>query len=944
MITRFMEVMFSNTDEELAKQVDEDIKTAQKGEPVDTEELKYEKTDNGDVAITDKENGEVTIAAKSEEDADTYDLVAVPDGQLERFVHPSADGKPGDALGAPDEKVADHFTDGSVISPNLPDGGLNPDAGNERKVVDLAKQGPQPNVCPECGKASCECEEANDEREFSVTSDNAAWQKIFSWPLEFADRIFSEVIESSESSKVGDLKIDKCPDEDDAVVVTSEATGDQVKVKLDGEDMEVTELESKNFGEAGQYLPIIVVGVQPYEHIIVEAQEYDMESAEELKARLEKDGVEAIQIFDDLDSARDYAHNLYEGLGANPAVGDVDEPVEQKEYSAYYDCPAFFTASYRTPNSVFMTRIFSEQAEGIAETRDLVEEAINSGEEVDLDGATIIPIDAQNAIIQDGEEATLATLSGLDMVLEKLDEDDIEEILNDDESIIEAKSDINDQVNGTAGKDGYDDDEEEEDEEKEFSDVWTNNEETRFFSESEDMTNYMIRLFSEEADQEVIEQALENGKQIENDDEIVTPVSADTAIIEDKENGEFTKATIKDDVIDVNKISDEEAEKLTKNLKVEDNDEDLEEKEDEEKEFSDVWTNNEETRFFSEGEDMTNYMVRLFSEEADQDAIEAAIEDGEPVETEEEIITPIDDETAVVEDKGNGEFTKVTLLDEDRMNVHPISDDEAKNLLENEEEEDEEKEFSDVWTNNEETRFFSEGEDMTDYMVRLFSEESDQEVIEQALENGKQIENDNEVVTPVSADTAIIEDKENGEFTKATVKDDVIDVNKISEEEADELTKNLKVEDNDEDLEEKDDDEEEEEKDDEKEFSDPLDKFFADVVQAAQPAAVPAPAVVDAQPAAPAPAPTAAPVQEEVPAEDPNAAAPVPSVEEIEDKAVAAVESIKAAAAEASAQIMEAKAAPAPTEEADIQEAQFSEKTFSQNVQNDTLVTWLQYK
>ena len=38
-ITRFMEVMFSNTDEELANQVDRDIKAAQENGAVDTEEV-----------------------------------------------------------------------------------------------------------------------------------------------------------------------------------------------------------------------------------------------------------------------------------------------------------------------------------------------------------------------------------------------------------------------------------------------------------------------------------------------------------------------------------------------------------------------------------------------------------------------------------------------------------------------------------------------------------------------------------------------------------------------------------------------------------------------------------------------------------------------------------------------------------------------------------------
>jgi hypothetical protein len=87
---------------------------------------------------------------------------------------------------------------------------------------------------------------------------------------------------------------------------------------------------------------------------------------------------------------------------------------------------------------------------------------------------------------------------------------------------------------------------------------------------------------------------------------------------------------------------------------------------------------------------------------------------------------------------------------------------------------------------------------------------------------------------------------------------------------------------------------------------------------------------------------------------DPNAVAPqevaVPagvapaqggatSVEAIEDKALQAVQSIQAVAEEAAQQIMEAKQAPAQAQEQDLQEAQFSEKKFSDT--NDTLVSWL---
>ena len=342
----------------------------------------------------------------------------------------------------------------------------------------------------------------------------------------------------------------------------------------------------------------------------------------------------------------------------------------------------------------------------------------------------------------------------------------------------------------------------------------------------------------------------------------------------------------------------------------------------EQKEYSDIYSDEAETKFFSEDEPMTEFMVRLFSEEdgESQCPIEAAIESGEQIETEGEIITPISDDTAVVEDKGNGEFTKVVAVDDETMNVHPLSDDEAENLIGDEDE----KQFSDVYTNEAETKFFSEHEPMTSYMERLFSEEADQDDVEKALESGDTVETDNEVITPISDTVAVVEDKnEDGEFTKAIINEDgeTMDVTPLTEDEAETLI-------------------EEAEKADEheKKFS-TLDKFFAEaVVPATAPVAAPVQAPVAVDPNAVAADPNAQVVDPNAQVADPNA---VPTVENIEDKALAAVESIKAAAAEASAQIMEAKAAPAPDAEPEIVEAQFSEKTFSEN---DTLVSWLSNK
>ena len=883
--TRFMEVMFSNTDEELAKQVDNDIKSAKENGVVDTEEVEYRNVGDGNVAITDKENGEVTLAQEAADEADTYDLVAVPDGQLEKFVHPSADGvHPGNQVGAPDEKVENHIN-GGVINPEAEDGGLNPEAGNERLVEDLAKQGP-------CMDGDC------DEKEFSVFTDNQAVLRIFS-DQEYCERLFSEVIESEETAKVGDLKIEKLPDEDNTVVVTNETTGDQAKVTMDDDEMEVEELdrnvETRNYSD---FMPLFVVGVQPFDHIIVDAQEYSEESAEELKAQLEEDGVQSVEIFDNQEDARTYAIQLLNSLGANPACGqgEVEEPVEEREYSEYVGAPVFTTRYYSDDNEM-MCRMFSEASAGIAHTQDLVEEAIHSGDPVEFDGGVITPIDAQNAIISDVAGGhTLASVQGVDMQLEKMDAEDAQAVLGG-EDLIEVESDNDDDFEG--------------EEEREYSDIYSNEAETKFFSDSEPMTAYMERLFSEEADQDDVEKALESDDVVETENEIITPISDDVAVIEDKTNGEFSKAIIDDeeDTMDVTPLTEDEAEALMDEADDDDDDDE------EQKEYSEIYSDEAETKFFSEDEPMTEFMVRLFSEEdgESQCPIEAAIESGEQIETEGEIITPISDDTAVVEDKGNGEFTKVVAVDDETMNVHPLSDDEAENLIGDEDE----KQFSDVYTNEAETKFFSEHEPMTSYMERLFSEEADQDDVEKALESGDTVETDNEVITPISDTVAVVEDKnEDGEFTKAIINEDgeTMDVTPLTEDEAETLI-------------------EEAEKADEheKKFS-TLDKFFAEaVVPATAPVAAPvqAPVAVD---------PNAQVVDPNAQVADPNA---VPTVENIEDKALAAVESIKAAAAEASAQIMEAKAAPAPDAEPEIVEAQFSEKTFSEN---DTLVSWLSNK
>ena len=552
--TRLMEVLFSaveNNDEELTAQVANDIESARENGVVDTDEVKYENTGDGKVAITDKETGEVTIAEKAGDDDETYDLYpAEVTEQVEGFIHPEEDGvTPGAQRGAEDEDVVDHL--GAPIS----------ECYEEGCVEETAEEGP----CDEC--------EEEEEREFSVSTDNTVVMRIFS-DQEFCERIFSEVIESEETAKVGDLKIEKDAEDENAVIVTNETTGDQAKVVLEDDEMEVTELESKSFSEEEQYDALHVVGVDTFNHQIVDAPEYSEESAQELVERLMEQGVDAVQVFDNPEDAREYAIELLDNLGVEDEE-DIEEP-EQVEFSDH----TIFITRYFSSNTVLMDRLFSEAANDVDASQEDIEDAIENGEEIETDTEIITPIDATTAVIEDKEndEFTKVTLDGEDMEFEAITEEEAEELT--DHIVVEDNEDEDIDTE-------EDEDEEDDEEEKNFSEIYCDETETRFFSEGEEMTEYMIRLFSEDSDSEDIEDAIESGEQIETDTEIITPIDATTAVIEDKESGEFTKAVMDDEELDINPITEEEAEELTDHVAVEDDeDEDDEEGEEEEKEFS----------------------------------------------------------------------------------------------------------------------------------------------------------------------------------------------------------------------------------------------------------------------------------------------------------------------------------------------------------------------
>jgi len=176
---------------------------------------------------------------------------------------------------------------------------------------------------------------------------------------------------------------------------------------------------------------------------------------------------------------------------------------------------------------------------------------------------------------------------------------------------------------------------------------------------------------------EKIEDAIERGSQVETDNEIITPVDDETAVVEDKNTGEYTKAVMDEGDIELEAISEDEADDLTDGIVVDDKEdneapsEEDESDEEDEKEYSEVDT----------FEFVTNFGMRLYSDDEDaHENVEDAIESGEEIETSDEVITPIDDETAVVEDKNTGEFTKVTVGEDGDKEVEAITKEEAEEL------------------------------------------------------------------------------------------------------------------------------------------------------------------------------------------------------------------------------------------------------------------------
>lgn len=558
--TKFMEVMFSavdNNDEELTEQVAGEIEAAKNSESgeVDLGEVTYINLGEGKVMVIDNVNQECTVV---EGEGDEYEMEAMPDEEIEKYIHTLDGTTPDDAVHDGDvEYVEDHVN-----------GGVAEDISNVNDDC-MCSQSLNQNAA---GASDFVAE--GEEREFSVSTDNTAVLRFFSDQM-FYERLMSEVIDSEESVKIGDIQIDKVGD--DEVIITDSNSGDAAEVSIDGDELEVKELseaEAKEFSaltendaydeeveDFEQHEPMFVVGYDPDSHVVVDAPVYDEQDAQELAAHLSEMGVTGAQLFDDPDQAREYAHDLLSEEGAIEA----DEPV-QAEFSErelyltrYYSSDDIIAerifSDYGEDYTSFMERVFSETAEGVTDSQDAIEDAIESGEQIENDEVIITPVDDETAVVEDKENGeftkAVSDESGLD--LHKISEAEAAELT--DEVEIEGKE-----------------------EEKEFS---------------ENVTRFMHKLFSEEDDdlpvnQSKIEDAIESGEQIEDEEVIITPIDNETAVVEDKKNDELTKVTLDGEDLDVESISEEEADELFEDIDVDnegvDEDEEEEPETDEERE------------------------------------------------------------------------------------------------------------------------------------------------------------------------------------------------------------------------------------------------------------------------------------------------------------------------------------------------------------------------
>lgn len=396
--TRFMIRLFSATnesDEELTNQVHGDIEAAKENGSFEDDEMRYDSLGDGNVVATDKGNGEMTLIHDKDEESDTYDLEQISGEDLEKYLHPE-------------------IVNGAV------------------SVND--------NVCPNCGSAECDgsCSECDDEqREFSVRSDNTALLKFFS-DQETCEALSEMAISTEQPVTVGDLSFEKS--DDNEVIVTDKSSGDKAKVAFDGPELEVTELNQKNFksfsdnnnmiirrkvfSNAEQYEPMFVVGIDTDNNTLVNAPVMTQEAAQDLANKLADLGVTGIQLFEDPDQAREYGVNLIESNGGVQVEGEVQHEFSDVEGPVYTNR---YFSEYVTP---FMYKMFSEADEEVTATQDMIEDACANGDQLETEDEVITPVDENTAVVEDKStgDFTKVDLSDGTMDVEAIDEETANEL------------------------------------------------------------------------------------------------------------------------------------------------------------------------------------------------------------------------------------------------------------------------------------------------------------------------------------------------------------------------------------------------------------------------------------------------------------------------------------------------------------------------------------
>jgi hypothetical protein len=218
------------------------------------------------------------------------------------------------------------------------------------------------------------------------------------------------------------------------------SSGDKAKVSLDGPELEVTELDQKNFksfsnkmevirrkvySHAEQYDPIFVVGIDLDNNVLVNAPVMSSEAAQELATRLTDIGVANVQVFENPDEARDY------GIGLIESNGGVQVETQEEEHNfSDVDVPIYtnrYFSEYVTP---FMAKMFSEAEEDITATQDMIEDAVEKGEQIETEDEIITPVDSDTAVVEDKEtgDFTKVDLTDDSMHLECIDEETADQL------------------------------------------------------------------------------------------------------------------------------------------------------------------------------------------------------------------------------------------------------------------------------------------------------------------------------------------------------------------------------------------------------------------------------------------------------------------------------------------------------------------------------------